>query len=102
MEAAPEETRGEPRGRGRREGCCGPGAEASTPPSRGNPDLTRSPTLLSALYREYRSLKKVLGQAGGVEPHSSGQSSPAAAEQVPGLDIATSGSTSCVPEPEES
>ncbi|XP_017914246.1 PREDICTED: ATP-dependent DNA helicase Q4 [Capra hircus] len=45
-------------------------------------DVEAAPEETRALYREYRSLKKALGQAGGVEPHSSGQSLPAAAEQM--------------------
>ncbi|XP_043340181.1 ATP-dependent DNA helicase Q4 isoform X5 [Cervus canadensis] len=47
------------------------------------PEETRDPpTPLSALYREYRSLKEALGQAGSVEPHGSKQSLPVAAEQM--------------------
>ncbi|XP_068839458.1 ATP-dependent DNA helicase Q4 isoform X3 [Capricornis sumatraensis] len=48
----------------------------------GKEDVEAAPEETRALYREYRSLKKALGQAGGVEPHSSGQSLPAAAEQM--------------------
>ncbi|XP_025121432.3 ATP-dependent DNA helicase Q4 isoform X2 [Bubalus bubalis] len=48
----------------------------------GKEDVEAAPEETRALYREYRSLKKALGQAGGVEPHGSGQSLPAAAEQM--------------------
>nr|XP_005908196.1 PREDICTED: ATP-dependent DNA helicase Q4 [Bos mutus] len=48
----------------------------------GKEDVEAAPEETRALYREYRSLKKALGQAGGVEPHGSGQSFPVAAEQM--------------------
>uniref|UniRef100_A0A8C6MFN7 Uncharacterized protein n=1 Tax=Moschus moschiferus TaxID=68415 RepID=A0A8C6MFN7_MOSMO len=47
----------------------------------GKEDVEAAPEETRALYREYRSLKEALGQAGCVEPHGSGQSLPAAAEQ---------------------
>ncbi|XP_055288320.1 ATP-dependent DNA helicase Q4 [Moschus berezovskii] len=48
----------------------------------GKEDVEAAPEETRALYREYRSLKEALGQAGCVEPHGSGQSLPAAAEQT--------------------
>lgn len=89
-----------PRARGGGSGQgSGPGAGGLHAPSQGNRDSNSDPLIpLSALYREYRSLKEALGQAGSVDPYGSKQSLPAAAEQVPGLDIPI-GSTSCMPEP---
>ncbi|OWK04447.1 RECQL4 [Cervus elaphus hippelaphus] len=48
----------------------------------GKEDVEAAPEETRALYREYRSLKEALGQAGSVEPHGSKQSLPAAAEQM--------------------
>ncbi|XP_043340180.1 ATP-dependent DNA helicase Q4 isoform X4 [Cervus canadensis] len=48
----------------------------------GKEDVEAAPEETRALYREYRSLKEALGQAGSVEPHGSKQSLPVAAEQM--------------------
>ena len=104
VEAAPEETRGERAGAGRRER---PGTRAGggrpPPPRPAEPCLLNTdppPAPPSALYREYRTLKEALGQAGGLGPHGSEQSVPAAAaEEVPGLDIPACRSTFCMLDP---
>ncbi|XP_057592716.1 ATP-dependent DNA helicase Q4 isoform X2 [Hippopotamus amphibius kiboko] len=48
----------------------------------GQEDVDAAPEETRALYREYRALKQALGQAGGVGPHSSERSLPAAAEEM--------------------
>ncbi|XP_065751246.1 ATP-dependent DNA helicase Q4 [Phocoena phocoena] len=47
----------------------------------GQEDVEAAPEETRALYREYRTLKEALGQAGGVGPHGSEQSLPAAAAE---------------------
>ncbi|XP_007464590.1 PREDICTED: ATP-dependent DNA helicase Q4 [Lipotes vexillifer] len=50
----------------------------------GQEDVEAAPEETRALYREYRTLKEAPGQAGGVGPHGSEQSLPAAAaEEMP-------------------
>ncbi|XP_054947304.1 ATP-dependent DNA helicase Q4 isoform X2 [Physeter macrocephalus] len=47
----------------------------------GQEDVEAAPEETRALYREYRTLKEALGQAGGVGPHGSEQSLPVAAAE---------------------
>uniref|UniRef100_A0A8C0DIA4 ATP-dependent DNA helicase Q4 n=1 Tax=Balaenoptera musculus TaxID=9771 RepID=A0A8C0DIA4_BALMU len=47
----------------------------------GQEDVEAAPEETRALYREYRTLKEALGQAGGLGPHGSEQSVPAAAAE---------------------
>ncbi|XP_066873773.1 ATP-dependent DNA helicase Q4 isoform X1 [Kogia breviceps] len=47
----------------------------------GQEDVEAAPEETRALYREYRILKEALGQTGGVGPHGSEQSLPAAAAE---------------------